>query len=122
MNDWIKASINYMRKVEGRSDEELQYVKTIAIFADQEFAFFDGKVTDDDMVKIGDGIPRKGTILIVETGDGIVFPFGVPAGGAEGKIALWSPFLGVERALFREGIIKTDPAQFLPPGLKGEEP
>lgn len=122
MNDWIKASISYMRKVEGRSDEELQYVKTIAIFTDQEFAFFDGKVTDDDMVKIGDGIPRKGTILIVETGDGIVFPFGVPAGEAEGRIALWSPFLGVEKALFREGIIKTDPAQFLPPGLKGEKP
>ena len=95
--------------------------KTIAIFPDQEFMFFEGEAIDDDMVKIGDGIKRRGMVMLVEVEKGIIFPFGVPAGEAEGRIVLWEPFLGVEKVLFREGIIKTDPAQFLPPGLKGGE-
>lgn len=95
--------------------------KTIAIFPDQEFMFFEGEVTGDDMVKVGDGIMRRGMVMLVEFEEGLLFPFGVPAGEAEGRIVLWTPFLGVEKALFKEGIIKTDPAQFLPPGLKGEE-
>lgn len=94
--------------------------KTIAIFPDQEFEFFDGEITDGK-AHIGDGIKRRGMVILSEVEEGVIFPFGVPAGEAEGRIVLWEPFLGVEKALFKEGIIKTDPAQFLPPGLKGGE-
>ena len=61
--------------------------KIIAIFQNQEFTFAKTEITDDDMIKVGDGV-HHGTILIVELDGGVIFPFGMEPGEKEAKIAI----------------------------------
>ena len=88
--------------------------KIIAIFQNQEFTFAKTEITDDDMIKVGDGV-HHGTILIVELDGGVIFPFGMEPGEKEAKIAIWLPFHEIEKVMFKTGIIETDPEQYKPP-------